>query len=302
MTFTAVNDADVSGDYDVQAMLDKTDIAALVAANLRTGVISGSAVTQRAAGANNSVDLAAGVASLLGVPFSWSAVNLAVTAAHATLPRKDIVVVTKTGASAGTPSVVAGTPAADPVKPDIPTDAVLLFEILRPAASGSVVNADLKSKRVNVRAEPACFIPATAYSVIRGSPVLSFVAGQYPAWLLDPTTDEEIASPFRVPVGWVTMSVKLLWTNIGGGSGNVSWYLNNESVSDGESMNTSGTWASRVMTAPSQYLMKEELLSSSVAVTAEEIMSLRLYRRGTDATDTLASEAALVGVLLQKAS
>jgi hypothetical protein len=79
--------------------------------------------------------------------------NIAVTAAHATLPRIDIVVaqvqdqvysgVTNTWSLA----VVAGTAAASPVAPAAPNNSVILANIAVAAAVTSIVNANITDKR-----------------------------------------------------------------------------------------------------------------------------------------------------------
>lgn len=109
---------------------------------------SGGAVSQRAAGANMSVDVAASVTLHAGIRKTRaSTTNVAVTAAHATLPRLDLVVVTSAGAAA----VRAGTPAAvtSLKPPNLTAGDTLLASLYVPAAVTSIVDAYLTDRRVN---------------------------------------------------------------------------------------------------------------------------------------------------------
>lgn len=80
-------------------------------------------------------------------------VTLAVAASHATLGRKDLVVINvrDTAYSGGSNDVqlqvVTGTPAASPVNPAMPNNALLLAVINVVAASTTVVNANIDEER-----------------------------------------------------------------------------------------------------------------------------------------------------------
>lgn len=121
-------------------------------------------VTQRGAGANMSVDLAAGDAAIGGtesVPaqgfyfaHSEGVTNLTIGAANATNPRYDLVVarVRDSVYSGATNSIaleiVAGTPAGSPVEPSLGANSMVLARVLVPAASSTVVDANITERRV----------------------------------------------------------------------------------------------------------------------------------------------------------
>lgn len=121
-------------------------------------------VSQRAAGANMSVDVAAGAAWVKGDDDANAqptyrvrndaTVNLAVTTADATNPRKDLVIAevldsTFSGASkTWRLRVVAGTPAASPATPSTPSNALLLAVLTVAAADTSIATADIADSRV----------------------------------------------------------------------------------------------------------------------------------------------------------
>lgn len=146
MALTVPDLADAALPYE--AGIDSVDIDIIVAAFNRTGVISGCAVTQRAAGANDSVDVAAGTVMVAGTEVAVTGTNVVVTAAHATLARVDLVVVS----NAGVVSVVAGT-AADPTTsafkaPPIPANSVVLAFVYRAPADASVTTNRIIDKRM----------------------------------------------------------------------------------------------------------------------------------------------------------
>lgn len=124
-------------------------------------------VAQRAAGANMSVDVAAGSCWIRGddnatlqptYRYREAAVtNLAISAADPTNPRKDIVVAeildsTFAGVSKlGRLRAITGTPAGSPVEPALPNNALKLAMIDVPALDTSIENAQITDKRVRAR-------------------------------------------------------------------------------------------------------------------------------------------------------
>ncbi len=113
--------------------------------------LGGLLVTEKGAGADMSVDVAAGVAQMMsGGSFltltKVATTNVAVTAAHATLPRIDAVRIQ----SSGTIDVVAGTPSEFPVSPfnaGMAEANILLADIEVAPAVTSIVNADITDRR-----------------------------------------------------------------------------------------------------------------------------------------------------------
>jgi hypothetical protein len=142
-----------------------------------TGGISGVvgttsyAVSERGAGANMSVDVASGGAVIVGTEDSLqgsyfvtndATVNLAVTAADATNPRKDLVVLyVRDSFYSGANNdaqlvVVAGTPAASPSEPDLDAlgyeNYLVLALIDVPASDTAISNAQITNRRDYVSA------------------------------------------------------------------------------------------------------------------------------------------------------
>ena len=120
------------------------------------------AVTQRAAGANMSVDVAAGHAWVRGTEsqhqgayhvYNDATVNLSLAASDATNPRVDLVIIrvqdafysgaTKTASV----TVVTGTPAATPVDPTLPANALVLARVRVAATASSIGTANITDVR-----------------------------------------------------------------------------------------------------------------------------------------------------------
>lgn len=112
------------------------------------GVISGLAVSQKGAGADMSVDVAVGVAWVSGTEVTKSSItNVAITAAHASYVRYDLVVLN----SSGTISVIDGVAAATSYANDYDLDtnnAILLAEVEVPATDTTIENAQITDKRI----------------------------------------------------------------------------------------------------------------------------------------------------------
>jgi hypothetical protein len=147
--------------YSAQALRQMFESIAV-----QEGIIAGGdyATTQRGAGANMSVDTAAGKAFVQGDTIvrqglyqavNDAVVNTAVAAAHATLPRLDQLVLrvydsTVTGSSdVAQLEMVAGTPTASASLANrlgaaaLPASALRIADVLVPAAAASIVNANI---------------------------------------------------------------------------------------------------------------------------------------------------------------
>jgi hypothetical protein len=110
-------------------------------------------VTQRAAGANMSVDVSEGVAFIEGEEAttqgtyhveSQGATNVVIAAAHATLPRSDPV-------NAWALEVETGTPAGSPVEPSVPVSAIPLARVHVTPAATSITNTNITDRRPRSR-------------------------------------------------------------------------------------------------------------------------------------------------------
>jgi len=111
-------------DVQFDEVFEHVMMNAIIAACNGDGVLDGLTVSERGAGANMSVDVAAGNAWIGGTKYTESStVNLAISAADATYDRKDLVTY---DSNTSNPIVTTGTAAPTPEPPDIPSGNVLL--------------------------------------------------------------------------------------------------------------------------------------------------------------------------------
>jgi len=134
-----------SPTYAGQAVVDKTDLAAIANVAQGYGVVSGCLVS---AGGGYNVNVAVGVILVAGVQVPVTAVTALAPSAASSTDRRDIVVASTTGVV----SIVSGTPTTEtaipwpitsvynpPVKPAIPAGSVLLAEIYIPGGGGTIL-------------------------------------------------------------------------------------------------------------------------------------------------------------------
>jgi microcystin-dependent protein len=132
-----------------QAQPDSRDFRDMIAAAFAgTGVVSGCAVTAQGS-PNMTVAVAAGSIAVAGTVAAVTGGNVTITAANATNPRFDLIVVNNTGVK----SAVAGVPNAAPVFPD-PAGQVVLAAVRVPANATVIDNAKIVDKRLNAVVVP----------------------------------------------------------------------------------------------------------------------------------------------------
>lgn len=188
------------------------------------GVNTGFGVSQRAAGANMSVDVAAGTACVnYLMVVAGGITNKVVSAADATNPRIDIV----TLKSDGTLTVTAGTAAANPAPPSIPSNEILLAFINVAANASSITTANCTDKREFVlRSQPPIGtllmwlksltgVPQTlpyGYVACDGSTISDAESPMNGTTLPNLTSNSQALMPFTSSGNTATN-----WTNIGAG-------------------------------------------------------------------------------------
>jgi len=143
MAFTIPNHADADSPF--QAEPDSVDFDILAAGYSGSGVISGCAVTAQGT-PNMTVAVASGVVSVAGVRASVTGANSTIGTADGTDPRFDMITVN----SSGTIATTAGTAAAVPELPSIPSNSVVLALIFVPASDTTIATVQITDKRVFV--------------------------------------------------------------------------------------------------------------------------------------------------------
>lgn len=132
-----------------QAVPMSVDFDQIIQALQGNGTYSGCAVSAQAS-PDMTVAVGAGFVLVNNTIAVVTAGNVTVGAAHATNPRIDLICVN----SSGTKSCVAGTAAASPLPPDIPSNSTVLARIDIPAnatAINAVASADGKAKITDKR-------------------------------------------------------------------------------------------------------------------------------------------------------
>ena len=115
------------------------------------GVLSGLEVTQHTT-LNMSVNVSEGSCFIAGVEQKeTSIINVIISASHATLRRKDIIVYDD---SDNNPKVIDGTPASTPVPPDFTSDQILLAIVNVGANVTTIINTDIQDSRCYINTIP----------------------------------------------------------------------------------------------------------------------------------------------------
>lgn len=151
---------------------NRTDHSALVTRTLADALTNGSAVvgvndlkvSQHAAGANMSVDVAGGICFIEGTESATqgayccrsdgTATNVTLAASNATLPRIDLIVAKVQDAfysgatNAWSIVAVTGTAAASPVAPSAPANSLILAQVSVGANVTTIVTANISDKRL----------------------------------------------------------------------------------------------------------------------------------------------------------
>lgn len=157
------------------------------------------------------------------------------------------------------------------------------------------------TKTVN-NADPA-FLVARDFEPMSGTPTFSGLqsgAVGAPVWLMDATAVEVVEGVVLVPPSAASVDLELWWCNAGAGAGDVVWTGSIESLESGDNVTVTGASSNATSTAGAQYIVVTESLVTGFAVTSQ-VLKVRIVRQATDAGDTLANDAGLIGVKISKA-
>lgn len=148
------------------------------------------------------------------------------------------------------------------------------------------------------------WVGAASMALQTGSPSQSNTV-RFPNWLFDQSVEEIVGYSVYLPQWWSSYHVDLYWTNESLQSGNVRWQLGYGFNGDGESIDgaTNSYGATTNIAAPSYRVLKvSRLTSSPISLVTGEILAGFVYRIANNAGDTLAGDAAVLGVLFTRAS
>lgn len=280
-------------------------------------------VAPRAAGANMSVDVSAGACVVAGDDeanqgsyycLSTAVENRPIGAAPGADSRIDLVVARVRDASVtgGVSSdweieVIPGAVAVSPVEPALPASAIRLGAVLVAAGTVSIDAAKITDRRA--AAGNAAYVVASVVvapgelTLAFGTPAETALSTETPAWLFDAASQESVSGTLALPSGWATFHVELLWATPGTTAGDVVWRLDMRTTAGVTGLVTGG-FTSTLVTSPQggQLQLVVAAVASNVAVpSAGRHVLFRVNRMAADAADTLANDAALVGVRFRKA-
>lgn len=150
------------------------------------------------------------------------------------------------------------------------------------------------------------WVPAQQWTATVGSPVLLITlasAKSVPVWLFDAAAgSENVTAAVALPSTWAQVAVDLYWTEPSGGTGDVVWRMDRAEYGDGLTTDTETTGSNVTVTAPAQYVLKVSTLLSGITVTpsTKPLLRLEILRLGSNVGDTLANDAAVLGVMIRK--
>lgn len=144
----------------------------------------------------------------------------------------------------------------------------------------------------------AIFLSASEFNTLNGSPAQAQRFG-FVTWNLDAATDESVVGSVLVPSGVTTAGIYLWWTNPGAGTGDVVWRVDWNVKGDGEDLSTGLSFPTVTATAPSQDVVEVTTIATGLTVTPGDLMALKPYRDADNASDTLANDAAFMGIELR---
>jgi hypothetical protein len=149
------------------------------------------------------------------------------------------------------------------------------------------------------------FINASDLTLYSGAPALavtgSSVAKSVAGWQLDAAAQESVGTIWKVPIGWKTLHLDVLWYNPGAGAGNVVFREDSAVFAEGASLDINAAGANTAaIAAPAQWVTKTTRLVSDLPVTEANFLRLQVTRVAADAGDTLGNDIGILGLKLTK--
>lgn len=149
------------------------------------------------------------------------------------------------------------------------------------------------------------WLPAKAFGIALNTPTNALIASGYgTGWSFPDASQNGIASNIIVPTGWDTVTLDMWWVNMASSSGDVLWRVFLDDDADGTALGGGSTpGALAAIAAPTTAaVLKKSTIATGFDVTAGRLFNIAIDRNGNGAGDTLANDAAIVGVNIRKAS
>lgn len=175
---------------------------------------------------------------------------------------------------------------------------------------GAAVN-DLhtRASALELSAPASIFIPATAFAIVSGTPLLTAAAPvAFPRWLLDPGATEIINTVLNPPLGWTTAKARVYWSSESTQAGNavlnfrvLPVKVNGDTLTSGESSQQ------LALDAPDQQVLSVNEFATPFSVATADpanrpLLQFSIRRLGADASDTFPADISIIGISLVKVS
>lgn len=292
------------------------------------------AVSEKASGANMSVDVAAGAAWVAGDDDADAqptyrlrndaTVNVTIEAADATNPRIDLVVARVydsafAGVSdTGTIEVVKGTAAGTPSAPSLPNNAIELAQVAVAASATTIEDADITDSRVRatVGGGSAQSGAGSGTAVASVTPISLANPGSNAFWTVLGLTDwnaghweftKDVAGTVygfvKVPDSVTDATVRLMIAaNATSGVSRlgISW----AAVAEGETLNPGALTneTDQDITVPATAYLRKDVTFDLTGLSGGDLLIVQVRHEGAHANDTLAVNTLLLGAWLEPAS
>jgi hypothetical protein len=153
------------------------------------------------------------------------------------------------------------------------------------------------------------FIPASAFSIVSGTPLLTSAAPvAWQRWLLDPGSTEIVNTALVPPLGWTTAKARIHWSSESTQTGNAVIQLRALPVKSNGDVLTSGESSQNLLLdVPDQSVLSVNDYATAINVATADplnrpLLQISIRRLGADATDTYPNDISLIGVSLIKVS
>ncbi len=150
-------------------------------------------------------------------------------------------------------------------------------------------------------------VPATTNGAAQNKNVSATNAHNYYTLDFDQTTQEFATFTLRMPSDWNagTITAEFDWTRVGTSTSGVVWAIEAVALNDGDTIATAYGTAQQIAdtpTAGTSLLLFQSGATPAVTIAnspaAGDIVLFRVKRVPADASDTLAADAMLIGVLI----
>lgn len=147
-------------------------------------------------------------------------------------------------------------------------------------------------------AEPI-WVPASILGATAGTPSQGVQLG-WPVWLLDADIVETVGTIVKPPISWSAVAIDVLYTNAGAGTGNFRFRGEFAMNQGGESIAAPSVGTIVTSVASGANLVKTVTLNADYALASGKQLLVNVARVGTDSADTVANDAAILGIMIRR--